>query len=370
MSDQSSQKLKELLRRIEQLPTEAHVEPRSISTSLPHATITIVPEPLLEEELPETFSDTEQQTEKRSHLGVMMIAGLAAVCGIGGLLFLKQPSTETRVDANLHRTASAASTAIGAKADVPIADATPQVQEVVPPTAPSTQVAQAMSTNSSQATSPQPQARTSVVTPAKLVVQPVTIGSGQRTAITIRSEPPLPADSPFQIRVRRLPAGMSFSLGTRVDADGWTVSVPQLANLELISTDVQPGRFSLQIEAVSSDGRVVAAADGLVTVTGTVPLADTERLNEEEQSKLLGQGLVMLASGNVNSARLLLQRAADAGNARAALILGDTYDSERLSRIGATSVVPDRDKAAFWYSRADELGAPEAKERLSQINAR
>ena len=65
---------------------------------------------------------------------------------------------------------------------------------------------------------------------------------------------------------------------------------------------------------------------------------------------------MMLATGNVNSARLLLQRAAESGNGHAALILGDTYDADRLARIGAISVVPDRSRAAYWYRRADELG--------------
>jgi TPR repeat protein len=99
-------------------------------------------------------------------------------------------------------------------------------------------------------------------------------------------------------------------------------------------------------------------------------LSDSERVDEVNQDKLLIQGLRLLVLGNINSARLLFERAAQAGNARAALILGDTFDEARLVQLGVIGVLPDRDKAAHWYERADELGAPEAKERLSELNAR
>ena len=50
--------------------------------------------------------------------------------------------------------------------------------------------------------------------------------------------------------------------------------------------------------------------------------------------------------------------------------MGDTYDVVRLAQLGAQGVLPDRDKANYWYERADELGAVEAKERLTEINGR
>jgi hypothetical protein len=106
------------------------------------------------------------------------------------------------------------------------------------------------------------------------------------------------------------------------------------------------------------------------SVGATITPSDAERLDEQNQEKFLAQGLRLLVTGNVNSARLLFQRAADAGNARAALLLGDSYDDVRLAQLGVQGVLPDRDKANYWYGRADELGAAEAKERLSEINSR
>lgn len=106
---------------------------------------------------------------------------------------------------------------------------------------------------------------------------------------------------------------------------------------------------------------------------GAVPpvkLGDAESLDEQSQDRLLRQGLRLLIAGSISSARLLFQRAAEAGNARAALLLGDTYDNVRLAQMGVQGVLPDKDKASYWYERADELGAVEGKERLSEINGR
>jgi hypothetical protein len=118
---------------------------------------------------------------------------------------------------------------------------------------------------------------------------------------------------------------------------------------------------------------IAAPTAGLAPTTGLAPtagLVETERLDEQSQDQFLIQGLRLLATGNISSARLLFQRAADAGNGRAALLLGDTFDDFRLQQLGALGIVPDRQQAIYWYERADEMGAPEAKERLSEMNSR
>jgi TPR repeat protein len=97
---------------------------------------------------------------------------------------------------------------------------------------------------------------------------------------------------------------------------------------------------------------------------------DGERRDDANRDRLLIKGLRSLVLGNVSSARLLLRRAAEAGDARAALVLGDTFDDVRLVQLGVLGVQPDRAKAVYWYERADALGAPEAKGRLSDLNAR
>jgi hypothetical protein len=77
-----------------------------------------------------------------------------------------------------------------------------------------------------------------------------------------------------------------------------------------------------------------------------------------ESERLLARGRQFFASSDVNSARLLFERAADAGNAAAARELARTYDAAALARVGAVSVEANPQLAAQWNKRADELQPP------------
>ena len=75
-----------------------------------------------------------------------------------------------------------------------------------------------------------------------------------------------------------------------------------------------------------------------------------------------------LKDGDILSARLLLKRAASAGNAQAALELGMTFDPFFLAERGVVGFAPDVAQARGWYERAVELGSTEASrlhERLA-----
>jgi type II secretory pathway predicted ATPase ExeA len=70
---------------------------------------------------------------------------------------------------------------------------------------------------------------------------------------------------------------------------------------------------------------------------------------------LVQRGNAMIASGDLAAARLLYQRAAEAGNAAAAISLAQTYDPAYLARYGATGIQPDAALAKEWYRRAEAL---------------
>jgi len=82
---------------------------------------------------------------------------------------------------------------------------------------------------------------------------------------------------------------------------------------------------------------------------------------------LLQQGEQLLASGDVIAARTVFQRAAEAGNAAAALALGSTFDPEVLIKMGARGVSGDLVKARIWYERAKAYGSAEAPRRLEAL---
>ncbi len=82
------------------------------------------------------------------------------------------------------------------------------------------------------------------------------------------------------------------------------------------------------------------------------------------------RGRAMLEWGDVSGARLLLERAADAGSGPAALALGTTYDVATLERIGAVGIQPDPDQAAYWFGLALGLGEERARPLLDALPRR
>jgi len=93
----------------------------------------------------------------------------------------------------------------------------------------------------------------------------------------------------------------------------------------------------------------------------------TRTLDPAEVDVLVKQGQQFVAAGDFVTARLVFQRAAEAGNAAAALALGASYDPVVLSRLGVRGVDADVGKARAWYQKAKDFGAPDADRRLSTL---
>jgi hypothetical protein len=85
-------------------------------------------------------------------------------------------------------------------------------------------------------------------------------------------------------------------------------------------------------------------------------------------ASLVARGKELLRDGDFSSARLLLQRAADAGDPDAALTLGSTYDPSRLTRLGIHGQVANVNLARTWYEKAQEFGSVEASSRLKSLS--
>ena len=86
--------------------------------------------------------------------------------------------------------------------------------------------------------------------------------------------------------------------------------------------------------------------------------------------RLVKKGDEQLAEGGVAQARLLYERAAEAGLAHGAMALAATYDAVELERLGVRGLKPDHEAARRWYERARQLGAAEAGERLRRLGAK
>jgi hypothetical protein len=90
-------------------------------------------------------------------------------------------------------------------------------------------------------------------------------------------------------------------------------------------------------------------------------------MSAQEIDLLLNQGKQFIAVGDLVTARTVLQRAADAGVAPAALALAETYDPAVLAQQGVRGLNGDVAQARRWYTRAQALGSAEAARRLAAM---
>jgi TPR repeat protein len=74
-----------------------------------------------------------------------------------------------------------------------------------------------------------------------------------------------------------------------------------------------------------------------------------------------------LKSGDFASARVTLRRAAEDGNAEAALALGTTYDPSVLRQLGAVGIAADVAEAREWYEKAVKFGSAAAAQGLARL---
>jgi TPR repeat protein len=100
------------------------------------------------------------------------------------------------------------------------------------------------------------------------------------------------------------------------------------------------------------------------TETAAKPPRSARSLSADVLELLLRRGDALLALGDLAAARLLYERAAEAGDARGATGVGKTYDPQILSQLGARGIQPDPALAAAWYQKALALGDASAAARL------
>jgi hypothetical protein len=93
----------------------------------------------------------------------------------------------------------------------------------------------------------------------------------------------------------------------------------------------------------------------------------TRVLDPEEIKLLMKQGEQFIAAGDVVTARIVFRRAAEAGDAGAAVALGVTYDPIVLAKLGVVGLGADVEKARIWYQKAESLGSAEATRRLATL---
>jgi hypothetical protein len=91
-------------------------------------------------------------------------------------------------------------------------------------------------------------------------------------------------------------------------------------------------------------------------------------LDPGEIATLIKRSQAFIQNGDLPSARILLQRAADAGSPDAALALGATYDPLAIRQLGVIGLQPDAARARAWYEKAAALGSAIASQKLADLS--
>jgi hypothetical protein len=100
------------------------------------------------------------------------------------------------------------------------------------------------------------------------------------------------------------------------------------------------------------------------------PTTHTASKATDETREFIHRARGFLLQGDIKTARLFLERAADLGDSSATFTLAETYDPIILSLWPAHSVLADGDRARIFYEQAFAAGVDEAKQRIDRLTAR
>jgi hypothetical protein len=125
-----------------------------------------------------------------------------------------------------------------------------------------------------------------------------------------------------------------------------------------------------QLEAATSRLQQLSIPEPPNAPPAPAPAAAILRLSTEEIAELVARGDALLRTGDAASARLFYERAAFAGDGRAALKVGATFDPAFLNQGALRAVRGDAAQARYWYRRARDLGEAEAERRLKSLETK
>ncbi len=174
-----------------------------------------------------------------------------------------------------------------------------------------------------------------------------------------RSAPP-PVTPPQQVAAAAAATAPVVVAATPAQASLPAPSLPaQLPSRDEIALALKTAH---QSQAPAEVQQPAAAAAAPASVAPPV-----RRMDSDELAALMTRAKAFLASGDIPPTRLLLERAAEAQEASAALMLAQTYDPTVLGTQDIRNITPDPALARSWYQRAAQLGSADAQRRLSQL---
>ncbi|GLH80912.1 hypothetical protein SSBR45G_58210 [Bradyrhizobium sp. SSBR45G] len=208
------------------------------------------------------------------------------------------------------------------------------------------------------------------------------------------------------VLISKVPPGARITAGRRIgNGEEWRVPSMDVADAAIVPPIDFAGELNLPLELHDATGATLvksfvrlswAAPPSPVVVTGSTPAAEAKAVPQDaapvppvaaataavppaapadpvlawtpnEVAGFVRRAQELLASGEVQAARLQLLRAAEARDPRAALLLAKTFDPVSLKQFGVADAGTDLAQARMWYQRAREWGSPEAQRQLDAL---
>lgn len=205
--------------------------------------------------------------------------------------------------------------------------------------------------------------------PPQLVVAAATVGQSGNTfplGLTLSG-----AGSEAVVVISGLADGATLSSGQSAGPGSWRLSASDLDGAVIRPPQGFSGTMEILAELRLADGSVAERRPLRFERAAPPPAARTaRRIDSAEVAALIKRGEDYIAARDLASARLVLQRAAESGDARAALTLAGTYDPNVIERLGIRGVAADIRLALVWYGKARDFGSPEAPRRLELLASR
>jgi hypothetical protein len=135
------------------------------------------------------------------------------------------------------------------------------------------------------------------------------------------------------------------------------------------STDEIPASPAAE-SSVEASAATAGSSEPPARPSAGVPQPPRLVLSAAEIGELLARGDGFLRMGDLASARLFYERAADAGNGQGAMRMGATFDPSFLGRAGSRSAQGDPVQARAWYRKALDLSMVDFERQSDTVEKR
>ncbi|MET0675421.1 MAG: hypothetical protein ABW175_06445 [Bradyrhizobium sp.] len=136
---------------------------------------------------------------------------------------------------------------------------------------------------------------------------------------------------------------------------------------DTLARDLESRQRTVTMSMAPAAKQDVARPARVIEAVATTQPPTAEAPGDPETTRLIARARALLGQGNIGAARIVLERAAETGSARASFTLAETYDPAILSTWRTYGTRGDATRARELYAKAQAGGIQEARNRLERL---